>query len=210
MNLYSASLANTKRAAICSPFFVWCYSVFLSPTNYQLIGILPALSPVIVSARRGLLDIPGRVYKTSPQTRSFLYTSAVLYSNLVRIIGITRTINVYIYFSRSIRSRVACKIYCWLLWPALAAAALIAAPVSLSGRIMILSRLLSHFLLALLCASDTGIFAPPIRAAKSCFGQLYLYAVVFYPLIQTFTLFFLLIAFGRFVKHYSCCFFDLF
>lgn len=43
------------------------------------------------------------------------------------------------------KSVTAVRMNCWTLRPAAAAAARIAAPVSLSGRIMMLSRLLFHF-----------------------------------------------------------------
>ena len=64
------------------------------------------------------------------------------------------------YPSPSIAARKISKINACTLFPAAAAACLILVPSSFVGRIMILSRLLLYFVLALLCASLPMQFPP--------------------------------------------------
>ena len=51
---------------------------------------------------------------------------------------------------------------CWTLKPESAAAVRIAVPVSLSGRIVIESRLAFHLAAARFCASDGDTLSPPL------------------------------------------------
>nr|DAH66398.1 MAG TPA: hypothetical protein [Caudoviricetes sp.] len=58
------------------------------------------------------------------------------------------------------RSRAACKTYCWVLCPAAKAAARIAAPSSFGGRSIIASHFACAFFTARFCASVLAILSP--------------------------------------------------